>query len=370
MNDRTHYTLRGSTTVIAASALVLSACGAGPTAAESTGSTEAAVSTSLTELQAAGGWTTCSTSGSNCGGAGGQGKPVQSSFSVGSYGGRSGSAQIGVGGGVSYGTAFWYKKMASPSYEVASVDYFTDFFIPAGTGYEAIEWDTQQVRSSVIYEFGWQANNTLGQWRIFNYAAGRWENSGIPWRGLAQGVWHSFHAHYRASGNTVYADFFVLDGVTYTPTMNNVHSAVPRSSYKNDDISIGLQLDQDKSAQTYAVYYDHVQLDYSDSASGGGGGGGGADAGGGQGCSAPSILEPTAGQSVGPAIQLRTNAPSCITATKCYLDGNPTPVASASSGGIDQWVSVALGSHNVECNGWDASGTVYQSSTIAFDRTY
>ncbi len=333
--------------------LLLCACGSA-SSSETVGSSDDPLSSSIPELQAAGGWTTCSTSGSNCGGAGGQGAPVESTFTVGSYAGRASSAQIWVGGGVSYGTAYWYKKLASPSYQVATVDYWTDFYIPTGTAYEAIEWDTQQVRSQMIYNFGWQANPTLGQWRIFNYAAGRWEDSGIPWKGLPQGVWHSFHARYRTSGSHVYADWFVLDGVQYTPSGNNVHTSVFKSSYTHDDISVGLQLDQDKAAQTYAVYYDHVRLDY---ASTGGGS-----------CGAPGILEPTQGQSVGPAIQLRTSAPSCLSAAKCYLDGNPTPVASGLD--IDQWVPVSMGTHDVECNGWDPSGNVTKSATIAFTRTY
>jgi hypothetical protein len=86
------------------------------------------------------------------------------------------------------------------------------------------------------------------------------------------------------------------------------------------------------------------------------------------GCSAATILEPTAGESVGPAIHLRTSAPACVTATKCYIDGDPTPVASATSGAIDQWVSVTVGAHTVQCNAWDASGTAHASPAIAFTR--
>jgi hypothetical protein len=83
-------------------------------------------------------------------------------------------------------------------------------------------------------------------------------------------------------------------------------------------------------------------------------------------CRAPSILSPTEGASTGLSIHLVTSAPACSIATKCYIDGNPTPVASAGRGGIDQWLNVAAGADNVECNDWDSAGHVYRSATISF----
>src|SRR5262249_5528225 len=85
-------------------------------------------------------------------------------------------------------------------------------------------------------------------------------------------------------------------------------------------------------------------------------------------CSAPAILEPTASQIVGPAIHLRASAPSCIHAIACYLDSPPTPVASSAANALDAWVSVDVGAHRVQCNGWDASGLPYASPFVAFAR--
>jgi hypothetical protein len=86
-------------------------------------------------------------------------------------------------------------------------------------------------------------------------------------------------------------------------------------------------------------------------------------------CGPPAITTPSAGQSVGPDIHLRVSAPSCIDAIKCYVDSNPTVVASASTSAIDAWVPVTMGSHVVQCNGWD-SGVVYRSPFVSFTRTY
>jgi acid phosphatase len=87
-------------------------------------------------------------------------------------------------------------------------------------------------------------------------------------------------------------------------------------------------------------------------------------------CSAPAITDPTAGESVGPAIDVQVNAPACLIALKAYIDGNPTPVASASTNRFPSptWVSVSPGMHVLQVNGWDAGGKVYTSAPIEFTR--
>jgi hypothetical protein len=83
-------------------------------------------------------------------------------------------------------------------------------------------------------------------------------------------------------------------------------------------------------------------------------------------CGPPVILSPTAGQVVGTTVSLRTSAPACLIATKCYVDGNPTPVASHGAGGLTASVRVPLGHDQVQCNGWDSRGIVYKSGAVAF----
>jgi hypothetical protein len=108
-------------------------------------------------------------------------------------------------------------------------------------------------------------------------------------------------------------------------------------------------------------------------------GGGGRDAGSGKdsaapdargGCSPPTVLEPTAGENVGPSIRLRVSAPSCIDAMIPYIDSvEATPAVSGSS--IDVWLPVTMGKHTLNVNGWDAYGQVYPDpARITFVRTY
>ena len=87
----------------------------------------------------------------------------------------------------------------------------------------------------------------------------------------------------------------------------------------------------------------------------------------GDGCTGvPTILEPTAGENVGPAIHLRVTAPSCIDAMIAYIDGQQVVKVTGSS--IDQWVSVSVGSHDLNVNGWAGTNTAHVSEHVTFQR--
>jgi hypothetical protein len=86
-------------------------------------------------------------------------------------------------------------------------------------------------------------------------------------------------------------------------------------------------------------------------------------------CSAPVIQIPTANEPVGPAIDLKVVAPSCIVAMIAYIDAaQAAPAIHGAS--IDQWIGVTMGTHRLNVNGWDAQGNVFVSSSTTFTRTY
>jgi hypothetical protein len=91
---------------------------------------------------------------------------------------------------------------------------------------------------------------------------------------------------------------------------------------------------------------------------------GGTDAG--AACGVPTILEPTNGEAVGPAIHLRVSAPSCLDAMIAYIDGHQ--VATAQTNAIDQWVPVTTGPHTLQVNGWAGSATAHASTAVTFFR--
>lgn len=335
--------------VAAGGAIVGVGCAGGAPAPS--GARAAALTGSLAELETNGSWQTCSTGSNNCGGAGGSGTPVSTRFDTGTFAGRTSAASISISGGVSYGTAYWWEQNAPPPYQIVQLDVSGDFYIPSGAAWQAIEWDPQQVRATHVYNFGLQANHQQGTWRMFDYPAGRWMPLGIP-MSVAQGTWHTLHAHYHTAGGYITLDWLELDGARQTPTENATQPSATRPDYTTDGLSLGLQLDQVSSGASYAVYYDHLDMQFSD------------------GSAAPTILEPSADQSVGPAIDLRIVAPESIIAINCYLDGDPTPVASANGDSLTEWVPVTMGPHTIQCNGWDAGGAVYPSPFVPFTRTY
>ena len=80
----------------------------------------------------------------------------------------------------------------------------------------------------------------------------------------------------------------------------------------------------------------------------------------------PTVLEPTMGESVGPAIHLRVTAPSCIDAMIAYIDGQQVVKVTGSS--IDQWVPVSIGSHALNVNGWAGTNVAHVSTHVTFTR--
>ena len=83
-------------------------------------------------------------------------------------------------------------------------------------------------------------------------------------------------------------------------------------------------------------------------------------------CDPPAIVAPVANQAVGGALRVRTAASSCLAATTCYLDGDPAPVAEGGAGALDAPLTVAIGTHQLACNGWDAAGQVHAGAPVAF----
>jgi hypothetical protein len=312
------------------------------------------------------GWTTCSNGpGTNCGGAGGAGRIVNTQFNVNvSGGGRGGVAREHTYAGVSYGTSYWYRQTGTPAFLATSIDYETDLYVPSSVGsrYQAIEWDGEQHLNGHLYNYAWQAERGSGKWRWFDYGAGAWRDSGIPFGGFTVDTWHHVHAHYSVSGSTIKNDWLEVDGARHTPTVSTAHQRVGGSGTK---MNIGLQLDQDSAGDEMTIYWDNINLSYSDAS--------GPPPPPPPTCSAPKVTSPYDGQGgCGPAIELVTTAPACIVATKCYLASEGGTVVASGAQTIDGvWVSVPkIGADSVTCNGWDSSGKVYSGQPSHFLRTY
>jgi hypothetical protein len=342
--------VKGAFLATLGSAALLGGCGSPQDPVDST---EAGLSGSASNNQTASGWLTCSNGpGSNCGGAGGVGKIVQTRFDVDvSGGGRSHVADEHTNAGVSYGTSYWYRETGQPTFLATSIDYSTDLYVPSsvGTKYQAIEWDGEQHLGGYLYNYGWQAERNSGRWRWFDYAAGAWRDSGIAFAGFAPDTWHTVHAHYSVDGSTITNDYLEVDGVRQAPTVSTAHQRVAGSGTK---MNIGLQLDQDSAGDEMTVYWDNINLSYGDS------------------CGPPVITSPDDDAvQCGSEIHVTTTAPACIVATKCYLQSaGATVVASGGRTLTDVSIPVPEGQNFISCNGWDEAGRPYTSQRATFTR--
>lgn len=313
------------------------------------------------------GWTTCSAGpGTNCGGTGGAGTIVDTHFDVNvSAGGRSGVASEHTAAGVDYGTSYWSRSTGTPTTLATSMDYTTDIYIPTsvGSNYQAIEWDTEQHLGGYITNPAWQAERVTGKWRWWNRSIHRWLDSGIPFTGFTPGVWHTVHAHYSVSNDIVTNDWLEIDGVRHVPTVPTASPRVPLDN--GSSMHIGLQLDQDLHGDAMSIYWDNINLSYSDGSTPWPPPGGSA-------CAAPELLSPYNGQGgCGPSVEVATRAPACIVATMCYLQSAGAAAVAAGTNAINStWVAVPMGANSISCNGWDAKGNVYVGTRSAFTRTY
>jgi hypothetical protein len=351
---------------LALAALALAGCGGEiPVDGQDPTFTEEGLSYSKLDLENLSPWHTCG----NCANTGATGGVAYTTFTTSggfpNEDGSSGRFTIGEGGAHgAYDDAYWWYQHPALTFQAAAVDYELDVYVPAGSAPQAIEFEVQQVRKGYVYNFGWQANYVSHQWRIFDYAKKQWQDSGIPFGGFPTDRWHHIVARYRSDGTThaIHHDTLAVDGDTRAVVSNGLHVAPYKGG--GDQLTNALQLDLNGSGAPFHVYFDRVQVAIGD--------GSAPPPPPPTGCSAPSVLEPTAGQSVGPAIDLRVSAPSCLGALKAYLDGNPTPVASSSTSSFPSplWIPVALGGHTISVNGWDASGKAYLSAPVSFTRTY
>ena len=349
---------------LAFAALALAGCGGEiPTGGQDPAVGEDSLSYVKGDLENLSPWHTCG----NCANTGASGAVAYTTFATSAAfpneDGSSARFTVGEGGAHNpYTDAYWWYQHAPLSFQAASVDYQLDLYVPGGSAPQAIEFEVQQVRGGYVYNFGWQANYVNHEWRIFDYAKKQWQDSGIPFTGFAADRWHHIEARYRSDGAThgIHHDTLAVDGDERATTANGYHVAPYKGG--GDQLTNALQLDLNGSGAPFHVYFEKVRVAIGD----------GSSPPPPPGCSAPSVLEPTSGQAVGPAIDLRVAAPSCLGALKAYLDGNPTPVAASSTGSFPSplWIAVSPGAHVIGVNGWDASGKAYLSAPVAFTRTY
>lgn len=204
------------------------------------------------------GWQTCGA----CGNTGGTGSLATYSMIRGlGYPTLSGSTtEFKIGGTKPYANAYWYYRHSVSSKPLKSLRYEFDIYIPSGmqNAPQAIEFECQQRLSGYVYNFAWQADYSSGQWRVFNYSARKWENSGIPLKRFTAGTWHHIVADYHnnSSTHTTYHDALTIDGVRHP--LSITHRATWSGS--SNEFTNAFQLDLNGSATDYHVFVDRMKV--------------------------------------------------------------------------------------------------------------
>jgi hypothetical protein len=240
--------------------------------------------------------------------------------------------------------ALWEVNVTStpPTVLIRSFQWSSDFMVPAGSTYQALEWDSQQTLVGLdpgctnsntggpgasVMNYGMQYDlgdfGSPGHWRFFDYGGGHWVDTGVTSPNPADGAWHSIAVNWTiaqtSSGTTTTLNSVTVDGVTTNLSVNNKGSAGCRP-YDNS-VSMGLQLDN-VPGSSYTASYNNYNATWSTDAPP-------------PSCSTiPTITEPFDGETVGSAINLHVTADSCVEAMNVYIDdqlvqnitGNASPV--------------------------------------------
>ena len=170
-------------------------------------------------------WLTCGA----CGNTGGTGPTAQFSFSAGmpspSEDGR--STQFAIAATVPFTNAYWYRQQAAIPHQIAALTYEFDLYIPPGmeNAPQAIEFECQQILDGWVYNFAWQADYPVNQWRIFDYGLKRWDSTPLNLTRFTPGTWHHILAEYHndTTAHTVIHDALTIDGTRFP--VNITHNA-------------------------------------------------------------------------------------------------------------------------------------------------
>ena len=205
-------------------------------------------------------WHTCGA----CGNDGGTGAIADYSATVGiSTPSESGaSTQFAIAATVPYTNAYFWQDHPVVKSDFGFLAYEFDVYIPTGMEHmpQALEFECQQRLNGWTYNFGWQANYGGNTWRIFNYGAKRWEESGLTFQPFSPGSWHHIVAEYHndASTKSVFHDALTVDGVRLP--VNIRHDAVNEGA--GDEFSNAVQLDSNLNPDPYRVYVDKMKITY------------------------------------------------------------------------------------------------------------
>jgi hypothetical protein len=205
-------------------------------------------------------WLTCGA----CGNTGGTGSTAPFSFTVGmptpSEDGR--STQFAIAATVPFTNAYFFRQQAAIPHQITALAYEFDFYIPPGmeNAPQAIEFECQQILDGWVYNFAWQADYPINQWRIFDYGLKRWDSTPLNLTRFSPGTWHHVLAEYHndTTAHTVIHDALTIDGTRFP--VNITHNAF--FSGTANQFTNAFQLDSNSTPLPYNVSVDKMTITY------------------------------------------------------------------------------------------------------------
>jgi len=205
-------------------------------------------------------WLTCGA----CGNDGGTGSVANYSVTVGLPSpSEDGSAtQFAIAASVPYTNAYFYQTHDAVNGQINFLAYEFDVYIPDGSenAPQALEFECQERLNGWTYNFAWQANYGGNTWRIFNYVAKQWDESGLSFQPFSPGTWHHIVAEYHndVSTHSVLHDALTVDGVRFP--VNIRHDAAFEGA--SDELSNAVQLDTNNVPTAYKILVDRMKITY------------------------------------------------------------------------------------------------------------
>jgi hypothetical protein len=201
------------------------------------------------------GWEHCD----SCAGIGGSGPQIPYSYSQGrvdpSMDGN--SMEFWIGGTTPYANALWWKQLGARDGATNFV-YDMHFYMKDPNASQALEFDVNQSVNGRKFIWGTECNIAETKtWRIWDPAAVRWVNSGIPCAKPAAYKWNRLVWEFRREGNYV---------VYVSVTLNGQKTYVNRSflslAVNARELNVAFQMDGNHNQTDYSVWLDRVTLNY------------------------------------------------------------------------------------------------------------
>lgn len=250
-------------------ALLLTGCGAVPSASNSTststsssssgsGSTESGSSIPadakvIGDIQKMTSWGSCS---SSCAGEPGT-NAIYSMEQPISSPSLSGSAiKFDVTGGTPWADALWWKQVGGNDAMTHFV-YDISFYLTDVNAAQALEFNVNQNAGGNRYEYATQCDiRGSHHWRIWPHAQMHWLDTGVPCATPLQDSWNKLTWEFsRNSSNQVVWEAVTLNGVRAT-----INQAFDSYAATGSGIDVAFQMDSDGGPTPWSVWVDNVTL--------------------------------------------------------------------------------------------------------------